>query len=123
MCVPCHARLPALVCRLIFWQCDFEISGIQNRIGALFFLCVFYSLTSMSCLGIFVAERRMYLREYAAGTPLPVPSAFASTFSCPLSNCVRLAVCIVPPMLPFDHRANTASIARVSTRLNSVVAS
>jgi ABC-type multidrug transport system permease subunit len=57
------------------------IPGMQNRVGGLFFLCVFFALTAMSSLGVFVGERRMYLREYAAGFYSPISYFLASVTS------------------------------------------
>ncbi len=57
----------------IFWQLNNAIDGTQNRLGVLFFSCIFFSLMSMSSLGILVNDRGLYLRERDAGyyTPLP----------------------------------------------------
>lgn len=63
------ADLMCVVFRIIFWGCDSRLPGIQNRIGVLFMICVFFSLTSMSALPVFVAERAMFVREHQSGTP------------------------------------------------------
>lgn len=51
----------------IFWNVDNAIPGIQNRVGLLFFLTIYFSLTAMSALGVFVNHRKLYWRESTAG--------------------------------------------------------
>lgn len=51
----------------VFWQLDNRIPGAQNRFGIMFFLCVYFSLTSLSSLGKFVNNQHMYKREMASG--------------------------------------------------------
>lgn len=51
----------------LFRHLNNRIVGIQNRIGFLFFLCIYWTLTSLSSLNIFVGERKLYNREVQAG--------------------------------------------------------
>ncbi len=53
----------------VFWQMNNLIDGTQNRLGVLFFACIFFSLMSMSSLSLLVEERVLYLR-YASPSPL-----------------------------------------------------
>jgi hypothetical protein len=47
----------------VFWHMNNLLDGTQNRLGVLFFACIFFSLMSMSCLGLLVNERLLYLRH------------------------------------------------------------
>ena len=92
VCVCVCVSVCVCVGSVIFYQCDVRLPGIQNRVGGLFMICIFLALTrwfvasvgsllsidmcglvccSMSALGIFVTERKLFLREYQAGAWLP----------------------------------------------------
>lgn len=52
---------------LVFYQIDDSIPGLQNRFGLMFFLCIFFCLTSLSSLGKFVGNRTVFKREMDSG--------------------------------------------------------
>ena len=51
----------------LFWKLKNDISGVQDRIGCLFFLVALLSFGSLTSIDIFFAERALYLREKANG--------------------------------------------------------
>ena len=50
----------------IYWHLDNMIPGIQNRMGYLFFILVYFCLTSMSSLTVFIQSRSMIQQELNA---------------------------------------------------------
>lgn len=77
----------------VFWQLDNKIPGIQNRTGFFFFMAVYFSLTSMSCLSTFISDRNLAHREQSAGFYTSGPYFFANI----LSDMVPLR--LFPPFL------------------------
>jgi len=56
----------AVLVGLIFYKMDIYIGGIQNRVGVLFFIILYFSLISLTSLGTLITERRLFYRERAA---------------------------------------------------------
>lgn len=77
----------------IFWQMDNKIPGIQNRVGLLFFLTIYFSLTSMSALGTFVNLRKLYWRERASHYYGPFPYFISAIMS------DLLPLRVLPPLM------------------------
>jgi len=55
--------LVALFIGLTFYQVSYNLDGIQNRAGLLFFTVVYFSLVSISSIGTMVTDRVLFLRE------------------------------------------------------------
>lgn len=68
-------------------------TGTQNRAGVLFFLVIWFSLTSMSVLGLFLDDRERFVNEHLSGYYSFAPYYCARVFSDLLS--LRL----LPPCL------------------------
>jgi len=51
----------------VFFQSHLDLSGIQNRLGAIFFMFGVLSFGAMVSLEIFISERALYVRERANG--------------------------------------------------------
>jgi len=68
-------------------------AGMQNRMGVLFFVCIYFSLTSMSSLGVFINQRKLFWREIAAG--------YYNTLAYYMSQywCDILPLRIIPPVM------------------------
>lgn len=77
----------------IFWQVSDDIVGIQNRIGSIFFLVVYFTFLSLSSIGSLVADRAQFLRERA--------SKYYSTLPYFLSKlmCDMLPLRVIPPIV------------------------
>jgi len=56
----------ALLVGGIFYQVKNDISGIQNRVGMLYFVIIYYSLTAISATPVFLS-RQIFRREIFAG--------------------------------------------------------
>ncbi|XP_037335811.2 broad substrate specificity ATP-binding cassette transporter ABCG2 isoform X1 [Pungitius pungitius] len=57
----------ALVVGAIFFDVKNDPSGIQNRVGALFFITVNQCFSSLSSAELFIAERKLFIHEYISG--------------------------------------------------------
>ncbi|XP_052450743.1 broad substrate specificity ATP-binding cassette transporter ABCG2-like isoform X1 [Carassius gibelio] len=57
----------ALVVGAIFFGVKDNMSGIQNRMGALFFITSNQCFTSMSSAELFITERKLFVHEYISG--------------------------------------------------------
>ncbi|KAI8369430.1 uncharacterized protein BYT42DRAFT_110213 [Radiomyces spectabilis] len=55
----------------LFWQVEMDLSGIQNRLGVLFFMCALLGFASTSALDMFSKERVLYMRERENGYYAP----------------------------------------------------
>ncbi|XP_041841126.1 broad substrate specificity ATP-binding cassette transporter ABCG2 [Melanotaenia boesemani] len=57
----------ALVVGALFFDVKDNQSGVQNRIGALFFIVVNQCFSSLSAAELFIAERKLFTHEYISG--------------------------------------------------------
>lgn len=57
----------ALLLGSLFWQVDVDLSGVQNRLGVLFFMCALLGFAATSSLDIFSNERILFMRERENG--------------------------------------------------------
>ncbi|CAO3663470.1 unnamed protein product [Rhizopus stolonifer] len=57
----------ALLLGSLFWQVDVDLSGVQNRLGVLFFMCALLGFATTSSLDIFSKERILFMRERENG--------------------------------------------------------
>ncbi|XP_059384535.1 broad substrate specificity ATP-binding cassette transporter ABCG2-like [Carassius carassius] len=57
----------ALVVGAIFFGVKDNMNGIQNRMGALFFITSNQCFTSMSSAELFITERKLFVHEYISG--------------------------------------------------------
>ncbi|XP_016118761.1 ATP-binding cassette sub-family G member 2-like, partial [Sinocyclocheilus grahami] len=57
----------ALVVGVIFFGVKDNSSGIQNRIGVLFFITVNQCFSAVSSAELFIAERNLFVHEYISG--------------------------------------------------------
>ncbi|GAA5809512.1 hypothetical protein MFLAVUS_002921 [Mucor flavus] len=51
----------------LFWQVDVDLSGVQNRLGVLFFMCALLGFAATSALDMFSKERILFMRERENG--------------------------------------------------------
>ncbi|XP_069028317.1 broad substrate specificity ATP-binding cassette transporter ABCG2-like [Embiotoca jacksoni] len=57
----------AVVVGAIFFDVKEDQSGIQNRVGALFFITVNQCFSSLSSAELFISERKLFIHEYISG--------------------------------------------------------
>ncbi|XP_072232402.1 broad substrate specificity ATP-binding cassette transporter ABCG2 isoform X2 [Leuresthes tenuis] len=57
----------ALVVGALFFNVNDDQSGIQNRVGALFFIVVNQMFSSLSAAELFISERKLFTHEYISG--------------------------------------------------------
>ncbi|XP_058266442.1 broad substrate specificity ATP-binding cassette transporter ABCG2 isoform X1 [Hemibagrus wyckioides] len=57
----------ALIVGAIFFNVPNNTSGIQNRMGALFFITTNQCFSSLSSAELFITERKLFLHEYVSG--------------------------------------------------------
>jgi ABC-type multidrug transport system ATPase subunit len=55
----------AVICGLLFWKVDDTLSGFQNRLGVMFFICALFGFSCLSSMQAFAAERLIFVRERA----------------------------------------------------------
>ncbi|KAJ3372343.1 hypothetical protein HDU91_003953 [Kappamyces sp. JEL0680] len=55
----------AIVCGLLFWKVDDTLSGFQNRLGVMFFVCALFGFGCLSSMQAFASERLIFVRERA----------------------------------------------------------
>ncbi|KAI8060331.1 hypothetical protein BC940DRAFT_350622 [Gongronella butleri] len=77
----------------LFWQVEVDLSGVQNRLGVLFFMCALLGFASTSALDMFSRERVLFMRERENGYYRPA-SYFAAKI---LFDMVPLRV--LPPLI------------------------
>lgn len=57
----------ALIVGAIFFRVKDDSSGIQNRVGALFFITTNQCFSSVSAIELFVVEKKIFIHEYISG--------------------------------------------------------
>ncbi|KAM9329529.1 broad substrate specificity ATP-binding cassette transporter ABCG2 [Gastrophryne carolinensis] len=57
----------ALIVGAIFFGVKLDSNGIQNRVGALYFLTTNQCFTSISSIQLFVVEKKIFIHEYISG--------------------------------------------------------
>uniref|UniRef100_A0A3Q3W6W2 Broad substrate specificity ATP-binding cassette transporter ABCG2 n=1 Tax=Mola mola TaxID=94237 RepID=A0A3Q3W6W2_MOLML len=57
----------ALIVGAIFWGVKDDQSGIQNRMGALFFITINQCFSTVSAAELFIMERKLFIHEYISG--------------------------------------------------------
>ncbi|KAI8880915.1 hypothetical protein K501DRAFT_286647 [Backusella circina FSU 941] len=57
----------AVLLGTLFWQVDVDLSGVQNRLGVLFFMCALLGFAATSALDMFNKERILFMRERENG--------------------------------------------------------
>ncbi|XP_072553441.1 broad substrate specificity ATP-binding cassette transporter ABCG2 [Salminus brasiliensis] len=57
----------ALIVGAIFFGASSGLSGIQNRMGSLFFITTNQCFSSLSSAELFITERKLFLHEYVSG--------------------------------------------------------
>lgn len=57
----------AILLGSLFWQVDVDLSGVQNRLGVLFFMCALLGFAATSALDMFNKERILFMRERENG--------------------------------------------------------
>ncbi|KAG1081059.1 hypothetical protein G6F42_023095 [Rhizopus arrhizus] len=57
----------AILLGSLFWQVDVDLSGVQNRLGVLFFMCALLGFAATSALDMFSKERILFMRERENG--------------------------------------------------------
>lgn len=76
---------------------DVGLSGILNRAGVLSFILLYYLLNSLVCMGMWLEERLLYIREHRANCYSPGPYILAKMiFSIlPVQLCSSLSLTLV----------------------------
>ncbi|KAJ3018387.1 hypothetical protein HKX48_002938 [Thoreauomyces humboldtii] len=59
--------LVAFALGMLFYHLDLSLSGFQNRMGSLFFICAVFGFGCLSSMMVFAAERVVFVRERAGG--------------------------------------------------------
>ncbi|XP_035005581.2 broad substrate specificity ATP-binding cassette transporter ABCG2 isoform X2 [Hippoglossus stenolepis] len=57
----------ALIVGAIFFNVQDDQSGMQNRVGALFFVIINQCFSSLSAAELFISERKLFIHEYTSG--------------------------------------------------------
>ncbi|XP_075564838.1 broad substrate specificity ATP-binding cassette transporter ABCG2 isoform X3 [Pelecanus crispus] len=63
----CVAAFLGLVVGAIFFGLKKDSAGLQNRVGAMFFLTTNQCFSSISAIELFVAEKKIFIHEYISG--------------------------------------------------------
>ncbi|NXF09903.1 ABCG2 protein, partial [Smithornis capensis] len=63
----CVTVVLALVVGAIFFGLKEDSSGLQNRVGAMFFLTTNQCFSSISAIELFVVEKKIFIHEYISG--------------------------------------------------------
>ncbi|XP_064006451.1 broad substrate specificity ATP-binding cassette transporter ABCG2 [Pogoniulus pusillus] len=63
----CVTALLGLVVGAIFFGLKEDSTGLQNRVGAMFFLTTNQCFSSVSAIELFVAEKKIFIHEYISG--------------------------------------------------------
>ncbi|XP_051475466.1 broad substrate specificity ATP-binding cassette transporter ABCG2 [Apus apus] len=63
----CVTAFLGLVVGCIFFGLKEDFTGLQNRVGALFFLTTNQCFSSISAIELFVVEKKIFLHEYISG--------------------------------------------------------
>ncbi|KAL4640448.1 ATP-binding cassette sub-family G member 2-like [Arapaima gigas] len=61
------STLLALIVGAIFFGVKYDQSGIQNRMGALFFITTNQCFSTVSAAELFITERKLFVHEYISG--------------------------------------------------------
>ncbi|TPX66990.1 hypothetical protein SpCBS45565_g04130 [Spizellomyces sp. 'palustris'] len=83
----------AICLGLLFWKVDLSLSGFQNRMGVLFFVCSVFGFGCLSSMQVFASERLIFMRERANGYYSPVTYFMSKV----LFDLIPLRV--IPPIL------------------------
>lgn len=57
--------IAAFICGMLYWKVDNTLSGFQNRLGVMFFICALFGFGCLSSMHSFATERLIFLRERA----------------------------------------------------------
>ncbi|NWW51943.1 ABCG2 protein, partial [Pedionomus torquatus] len=63
----CVTALLGLVVGIIFFGLKEDSAGLQNRVGAMFFLITNQCFSSISAIELFVVEKKIFIHEYISG--------------------------------------------------------
>nr|XP_056711303.1 broad substrate specificity ATP-binding cassette transporter ABCG2-like [Euleptes europaea] len=63
----CITTVLGLFIGVIFAHVENDVTGIQNRVGALFFLTTNQCLNSVTTVELFITEKRIFMHEYISG--------------------------------------------------------
>ncbi|NXG52309.1 ABCG2 protein, partial [Psilopogon haemacephalus] len=63
----CITILLGLVVGVLFFGLTEDLTGLQNRVGAIFFLTTNQCFSSVSAIELFVAEKKIFIHEYISG--------------------------------------------------------
>ncbi|NXT00749.1 ABCG2 protein, partial [Jacana jacana] len=63
----CVTALLGLVVGAIFFGLKEDATGLQNRVGAMFFLTTNQCFSSISAIEVFVVEKKIFIHEYISG--------------------------------------------------------
>ncbi|KFQ37514.1 ATP-binding cassette sub-family G member 2, partial [Mesitornis unicolor] len=63
----CVTALLGLIVGAIFFGLKEDSSGLQNRVGAMFFLTTNQCFSSISAIELFVVEKKIFIHEYISG--------------------------------------------------------
>ncbi|XP_003221293.1 broad substrate specificity ATP-binding cassette transporter ABCG2 [Anolis carolinensis] len=63
----CVTIFLGLVVGAIFFDAKYNSSGMQNRVGAMFFLTTNQCFSSISAIELFIVEKKIFIHEYISG--------------------------------------------------------
>ncbi|XP_062902986.1 broad substrate specificity ATP-binding cassette transporter ABCG2 [Mobula hypostoma] len=69
-----------LIVGAIFFGVENDMSGVQNRVGSMFFLTTNLCFTSISVIELFVLEKKIFIHEYISGYYMIISYFFAKLF-------------------------------------------
>ncbi|XP_032876142.1 broad substrate specificity ATP-binding cassette transporter ABCG2 isoform X1 [Amblyraja radiata] len=69
-----------LIVGAIFFQVQNNLAGIQNRVGAMFFLTTNQCFTSISVIELFLTEKKIFMHEYISGYYMIISYFLAKLF-------------------------------------------
>jgi len=57
----------SLLIGYIYWQQPSDLKGLQNRVGAFFFLTMTFLFSNLTALELFIHERAVFVHEKSSG--------------------------------------------------------
>ncbi|XP_003467515.1 broad substrate specificity ATP-binding cassette transporter ABCG2 isoform X2 [Cavia porcellus] len=116
----------ALVIGALYFKLEYNVAGIQNRAGVLFFLTTNQCFSSVSAVELFVVEKKLFIHEYISGYYRVTSYFFGKLLSDLLPMRVLPSIiftCIVYFMLGLKPQADAFFIMMLTLMLVAYTAS